>query len=133
MIRGSCLCKKIAFEAEELGDIVYNCHCSRCRKSHGAAFATQVFALKDSLNYLQGQELVSEFPGDKGIRTFCSVCGSRLMNYGIEGIDYLSIAVSAIDSPTGIKPIGDCFINTKLDWTVLDDSIEHFDEYPVQK
>ena len=42
MTRGSCLCGGVAFEA---GDPIElrNCHCSRCRKARGAAFAANLF------------------------------------------------------------------------------------------
>ncbi len=33
---GKCLCGKIEFEAQEIPGMVFNCHCSRCRISHGA-------------------------------------------------------------------------------------------------
>ncbi|OUR95406.1 hypothetical protein A9Q84_16360 [Halobacteriovorax marinus] len=130
MLKGSCLCGKIAFEAEDIPNMVFNCHCSRCRKAHGSAFATQVFAQKESLKFIKGRELLKEFTKDQGIRTFCSECGSRLMNYGVEGTDYLSVAISAIDEPSNIAPVADCFVTDKFGWSCLDEGIKHFDALP---
>ena len=40
MIRGSCLCGDVAWQVDGPVELMSHCHCSRCRKSHGAAFAT---------------------------------------------------------------------------------------------
>src|SRR5207249_145423 len=40
-VGGSCLCGDVAFELVP-GDWMGHCHCSMCRKAHGAAFATHV-------------------------------------------------------------------------------------------
>jgi len=130
VIKGSCLCGKIAFQADEISNKIYNCHCSRCRKSSGSAFATQVFANLDSLNFIKGRDALVEYESTGGIRTFCSACGSRLMNYGKPGVDYLSIAISAIDNPNGLKPSADCFTENKLPWCTLDNTISHHETMP---
>lgn len=130
MIEGSCLCGKISFEAQEIKGMVFNCHCSRCRKSHGSAFATQVFAVRGSLNFLKGKDSLKEFESTGGIRTFCDSCGSRLMNYAKDGGDYLSVAISAVDNRPDLTASADCFCDDKLSWTKLDDSIDQFDGFP---
>lgn len=40
MHKGSCLCGEVRYEIA--GDIKYvrHCHCSMCRKAHGAAFGS---------------------------------------------------------------------------------------------
>ena len=40
MIRGSCLCGAIRYEIAGPFEDMRHCHCSRCRKAHGAAFST---------------------------------------------------------------------------------------------
>ena len=37
MVRGSCLCGGVRFEADEI-PIMTSCHCSMCRKAGGGAF-----------------------------------------------------------------------------------------------
>ena len=39
-VKGSCLCGAVTYEVAGPFEFVGNCHCSICRKSHGAAFAT---------------------------------------------------------------------------------------------
>lgn len=130
MFIGSCLCKSVEFQAVEKPGLVFNCHCSRCRKSSGAAFATQVFAQRSTLNFTKGKELITEYESTGGMRIFCSKCGSRLMNYGKGDVDYLSVAISAIDTPVDIKPSADCFISNKYSWTSIDENIVQHNELP---
>lgn len=130
MIQGACLCGAIAFEVEEIPGLVFNCHCLRCRKSHGAAFATQVLSKRSSLKFSKGLALLCEYESTGSIRTFCSRCGSRLMNYGKNEMDYLSIAISAIINQGDFRPIGECFVAEKLNFIQLDSSIPHHTELP---
>lgn len=130
MLNGKCLCGEIQFRAQETPGIVFNCHCSRCRKSTGSAFATQVFAQRKTLEFIKGRDKLTEYESTGGIRTFCSNCGSRLMNYGKGDVDYLSISISAIDEPNELRPTADCFLSTKLPWCKTDQDIKSFDGFP---
>lgn len=131
MIEGSCLCGGIKFQVEPIPEKTYNCHCSLCRKAHGAAFATQVFAKGETLKFIQGEELLKEYQGPVGIRAFCSNCGSRLMNFLPDKTRYLSIALASIDSDTNIKPVSHAFAASKLDWVEPSKDIPCYDEMPA--
>jgi len=128
---GKCLCGKIEFEAREIPGMVFNCHCSRCRKSHGADYATQVFAVRDSLKFKKGgKEFLKEFSSTGGIRTFCSNCGSRLMNYAQDSGDYLSIAAACLHSGYHGEAVAHCFTAFKASWHVLSETIPAHKEFP---
>ncbi len=127
---GKCLCGKIEFEAQEIPEMVFNCHCSRCRISHGADYATQAFAVRDSLKFIKGQEYLKEYESTGGIRTFCSNCGSRLMNYAKDGGDYLSIAIACLDSSYQGKAAAHCFTGSKAPWHNPSVDIPSFEGIP---
>lgn len=133
MIKGSCLCGAIEYEVEPIAGKVYNCHCSQCQKSHGAAFATQVFAKGETLRFIKGEGCVREYshsPAHQGIRAFCSLCGSRLMNYLPDKSLYLSVAVSCIDTGFEGKPVAHAFVGSKATWYPLPDDIPSFEGVP---
>jgi hypothetical protein len=44
MIRADCLCGSVAWSVAGPLPPMYHCHCARCPKAHGAAFATYVDA-----------------------------------------------------------------------------------------
>ena len=44
MVTGSCFCGTVRYEVSGPFESMVNCHCSMCRKHHGAGFATYVSA-----------------------------------------------------------------------------------------
>lgn len=130
MIKGSCLCGAIEYEVEPVFDKVFNCHCSQCRKSHGAAFATQAFAKGETLKFLKGAELLNEYTGHGGVRAFCSNCGSRLMNYAPDKSLYLSVALSSVDSEHMGKPIAHANVDSKASWHEPTNDIPSYNGMP---
>ncbi len=130
-MKGRCLCRAIEFEADAVPGMVFNCHCSRCRTAHGTAFATQAFAVRSTLRFSKGQELLTEYDSsERGIRAFCSRCGSRLMNYEKDDGDYLSIAVGCLDDAYHGKPAAHVFVGSKANWYEPAKGIPVFDELP---
>lgn len=127
---GKCVCGAIEFTAEEVPNMVFNCHCSRCRVSHGADYATQAFAVRDSLKFTKGEELLTEYESTGGIRAFCSVCGSRLMNYAKEGGDYLSVAIACLDESYNGQATAHCFTVSKARWHTPTHDIPSFAALP---
>lgn len=130
MLHASCLCGAIEFEVEPIAGKIYNCHCTQCRKSHGAAFATQALARGETLRFLKGEKLITEYTGHGGIRAFCSRCGSRLMNYASDKRLYLSVALSNVDSDHAGKPVAHAFVDSKAPWHVPSSDIPSYPELP---
>lgn len=130
MVKGSCFCTEIQYEIELIPNKIFNCHCSQCRKSHGSAFATQAFAKGDTLNFIKGEELLSEYKSGRGVRAFCSKCGSRLMNYATDKSLYLSIALSTLDTEYEHGPVAHAFTSYKAVWHSPSDNIPSFEEMP---
>lgn len=127
---GKCLCGQIEFTATLIPGRVFNCHCSRCRTSHGSDYATQAFAVRDSLVFKKGQDKLKEYESTGGVRTFCSECGSRLMNFAKEGGDYLSIAVACLDESYTEEAVAHCFTGSKAAWHTLNQEIPSFKLFP---
>ena len=57
-IHGSCLCGGVEFEIAGPLTAPLNCHCSQCRKQHGAAFRSRVRVLAKDFRWLRGEHLV---------------------------------------------------------------------------
>jgi hypothetical protein len=132
MLRCSCLCRQIKFEFEDVPGQVFNCHCSVCRKSHGAAFSTQAVGKRSSLKFLQGKELLKEYHTPGGVRAFCPNCGSRLMNYARGRSDLMSVALAAIDGEYSGVPIAHVYVGSKAKWHEPSKDIPGYDELPGQ-
>lgn len=127
---GKCLCGEIEFTAKEIPNMVFNCHCSKCRVSHGADYATQAFAERSSLVFTKGKEQLKEFESTGGIRAFCSSCGSRLMNFAKDDGDYLSVAIACLDKSYQGKAAAHCFADSKAPWHIPTSDIPSFNGFP---
>ena len=71
MIRGSCLCKRVRFEIQGRLGRSSHCHCSMCRKAHGAAFGTYAEVRNEHFKVVAGAELILRYRSSPGVeRTF---------------------------------------------------------------
>jgi hypothetical protein len=61
MIKGSCLCGGVKFEIRGSKGPFELCHCNRCRKATGSAFAAGLRVRGEDLRIVQGQELIKTF------------------------------------------------------------------------
>ncbi|MFJ4348560.1 GFA family protein [Pseudomonas sp. NPDC089401] len=99
--QGSCLCGAVRFELLTAPKAVSHCHCSQCRKGHGAAFASYGSVPREALRMLSGAEVVSGYASSESVlREFCSRCGSSLFWSRSRGAyaDWISIALGTLDT-----------------------------------
>jgi len=75
--RGSCLCGAIRFRASLPSKWIAQCHCSTCRRAHGAPFATWVGFPSEQFTFEAGSIEPTWFESSPGARRdFCPRCGT---------------------------------------------------------
>ena len=126
-IFGSCLCGKVKYEVTGALSDVDHCHCSMCRRQHGAAFATYADFDSGAFRWSQGEELVKiyEVAGGGGW-CFCVDCGSTLA--GTEEGLVSSIALGTVEGDPNIKPGSHIYVGSKAPWFDITDDLPQFDE-----
>lgn len=100
--QGSCLCAAVSFELLAPPKAVSHCHCSQCRKGHGAAFASYGSVPRSMLRILRGATSIKTYASSPTVvREFCVECGSTLFWSRSEGefADWVSIALGTLDTP----------------------------------
>jgi hypothetical protein len=128
MIRGSCLCGGIRFEAAEIPLIVY-CHCSKCRKANGSAFEAGAAVRSQDLRFNAGMDLIQSFESSPGVRRgFCRVCGSRAPSPSRDGASYF-VPAGLLDDDPGETPALHIFVGSKAPWWTIDDDLPKFDTW----
>lgn len=122
--QGSCQCGGVRYEV--VGEIrsIAHCHCSLCRKTHGAAFASFAICPRDGHRYVAGAELVRSHDSSADARrSFCSVCGTPLSWVAKDGprADWLAFPVATLDTP--VRPLKQKHIHTgsQVSWLTLHD------------
>ena len=78
MVHGSCLCGAVQFRYQGPSLWSAHCHCTLCRRAHGAAFVTWVGTKANTFEVTQADELrwFESSPGAR--RGFCHTCGTTL-------------------------------------------------------
>ena len=131
MLRGSCLCGGVRYEINGSLSGVLNCHCSMCRKAHGAAFRTRASVKAADFHWVRGEELVTYYESSPGNhRGFCRVCGSPLLSrFDFEPAVY-GLPLGALDDDPGKKPKRHVFVAYKAPWYDISDGLPQFAELP---
>ncbi|MGF1770336.1 GFA family protein [Enterovibrio makurazakiensis] len=125
---GSCLCGSVRFSVESFSEKAANCHCTMCRKFHGAAFGTLVGV--KGLNWLSGQGSLKEFVASNGsTRTFCSNCGSSL-GFRVKGepLERIELAIATFDVDIPVKIDAEIYTGYKANWCALRPDLVTFSE-----
>jgi hypothetical protein len=131
MINGSCLCGAVRYEIS--GDLrnMTHCHCSMCRKSHGAAFATYAEIELSDIRFTQGNESISRYQSsDSAQRIFCSRCGSNLLFDPKETPNQVWVAVGGLDSDPKERPGVHICVGSKAPWFEITDTLPQFTDDP---
>ena len=126
--KGSCLCAKVTFKVSGFSPRAPNCHCSMCRKFHGAAYGTLVGVT--GLEFLTGKAQLKEFiASNETTRTFCHECGSSI-GFRVKGADLsqIEIAIALFDEDIPVRIDAHIFTQNKACWSTIDDRLEHFEQ-----
>lgn len=130
MLRGSCLCGNVRFELEGTPRFINHCHCSMCRKVHGAAFGSFLHADGRGFRWLAGESLVENYHSSPGsIRAFCRVCGSNMPVLEEQGA-HVIIPAGTLDDDPAVRPIVHIHTASQAPWFAITDDLPQFAEWP---
>jgi hypothetical protein len=106
-VTGGCRCHAVRYRVTAPADEVCHCHCSICRRVHGAAFAS--FAIVPPGNFIitAGADRLTRYDSTPGVqRYFCSRCGAQI--YGdvdkLPDIRFYTIGTPRRRRPSGPRP-----------------------------
>ncbi|MGG5820518.1 GFA family protein [Falsiroseomonas sp. HW251] len=119
---GGCLCGAVRFRVGLPSNWVAHCHCSLCRRAHGAAFVTWMSAAVDSLTLQEGSEAALRWhessPG--AARGFCRDCGSPMLFRSEAWPAEIHVAAAALDDGPDRAPQVHAFWDTHVAWASVD-------------
>ena len=122
---GSCLCGAVQYQLNSAPKAVSHCHCSQCRKGHGAAYASYGSVLCTDLQLMAGEDALTTYRSSaKAQRQFCAHCGASLFWSSTEG-DYtgwISVALGTLDTPFDAGKQKHLHVDAKAPWHAITDS-----------
>lgn len=130
MYKGGCLCGKVRFTISGPVENIVHCHCSRCRRSQGSAFATNGNVNAADFKLLSGSELLTAYestPGQK--KYFCKVCGSPIMSKSVQTPDKIRLRIGTIESDIEERPTAHIFVTSKANWEEISGDLPQYESY----
>ncbi len=124
-VRGGCLCGAVAFELELPSKWCAHCHCSMCRKAHGAGYVTWVGFDSTHFTLKKGDHHLTWYFSSPGARRgFCSTCGSTMLFESERWAGETHVSLACLDGPIDRKPRANAFFDAHVGWMPIDDGLE---------
>ena len=130
MTTGTCLCGNIQFRLDGPFQMMMHCHCSRCRKHHGSAFATFVGAAASGFEWLAGSDTIATWTGSNGFpRYFCPTCGS-VTPAPNDSSEVRFVPAGNLVEDCDARPEMHIFAASKAPWYRITDAVPQFATVP---
>jgi hypothetical protein len=127
-IGGSCLCGAVSFRVALPSQWCAHCHCSLCRKAHGAAFVTWAGFDDSGFEITAGQDdLRWHASTPEAERGFCIHCGSSLFFRSKRWPGEIHVTVASLDQPLDRDPQSNVYDGDRVGWGEIHDGLKSID------
>ena len=129
-MRGTCLCGEVAYEITGRLGPVLNCHCSKCRRWHGAAYRARTSVDVSQFAIVRGTDCVASFKSSELVtKHFCRICGSPLHSTYDDRPTVIGIGIGALEGVQS-PPEAHIFTGSKASWHIITDTLPQHEEWP---
>lgn len=131
---GGCYCGSVRFRITgSIRNIVY-CHCSRCRKANGSAFAANGIVRSLDFKILKGENSLTAYQSTPGkMKYFCRVCGSPIVRRNSVRPEEVQIRLGTIDSDIVERPMAHIFTTSKANWGTIEGDLPQYEGSEVDR
>jgi hypothetical protein len=129
-IPGACLCGAVTFDVSPPYRWFAHCHCSMCRKHHGALFATSLGVAHERFRWRSGEADIVHYRATAAFeRPFCRHCGSNVPAVSHEATT-LEVPAGLLDGDLGAQPRAHIFVGSMSSMHTITDALPQHDAYP---
>jgi hypothetical protein len=124
-LSGHCLCGDITVATSVDPAFQANCHCTDCRRSTGAVYATILFFKEEDVT-LGGETGEFHHLSDRGsemTKLFCPKCGGPVATKNSARPGMIGLRAGLFDQPEAIKPERNVFLDSRIPSTPIDEGI----------
>jgi hypothetical protein len=123
LYRGECLCGAVRWQVAAPLQCMAHCHCTICRKHHGAVFATYVAAPLDGFRYTAGEDQLERYQTSPGwYRPWCRTCGSVAWT-ALPGQGMVAGPAGNLVDDLPVRPEFHMFVRSKVPWLDINDGL----------
>jgi len=114
---GACLCGQVRFEITPPTKWCAHCHCTMCRRAHGAAFVTWIGVPEAQLELVAGRNTVQWYASSPDSRRgFCQHCGSSLFFRSERWPGEIHVARANVPGEIDREPDEEVHADTRAAW-----------------
>ena len=128
---GGCLCGGTRYVLRRAPSAGGDCHCIDCRRSAGASYVTWGSVPRQDLRITKGEPRKVAYAGR--IRGFAACCGTHLFVEDKPDSETIDVTIASLDDPTPFAPNKAIFLEDKLPWVALNESIPSYQTIPQSK
>ena len=97
-LSGGCFCGAVRYTITAPAVDTHHCHCSICRKFHGAIFVTLSIFPRNAFTYDKGTANLGTYNSSEKVhRHFCKTCGCPISLDLVDNPDVIAVATGTID------------------------------------
>jgi hypothetical protein len=106
--------------------MLYQCHCSLCRKQGGSVSNTGLIVSADKFRWLAGEGDISKWQRSTGFRShFCRQCGSTVPN-PLRNTGYVWVPSGLLDDDAPLRIGAQLFLGSRQSWDLPpEDGMQH--------
>ncbi|MDA0704421.1 MAG: GFA family protein [Proteobacteria bacterium] len=133
-IEGRCQCGTVRYTVAAPAEEFYHCHCSICRRLHGATFASYAGVARGAFAIRQGAGNLLRFDSSPDCRRYrCVACGCQLFFDDDRWPHLRFYAPGTADGHPGHPKRLEkhIFVASKLPWYEIADDLPRFDGFPA--
>ena len=125
---GGCVCGGTRYVLRNRPLSLGDCHCIDCRRSAGAPYVTWGCVRREDLSVTKGEP--RKIVHANRIRSFAACCGTHLFFEDTKDSDTIDVTIASLDDPAPFAPQKAIWLEDKLPWVTLDESLPSFPKSP---
>jgi len=122
-VEGGCFCSAVRFSIDLPSKWCAHCHCSMCRRIHGAGYVTWVGVESEHFHLLAGDQLQWYASSPDARRGFCRTCGSSMLFESKRWSGETHVALACLDGAIDRHPEAHAHYDAHVDWMPLDETL----------
>ena len=131
---GGCFCGQVRYLITAPAGYTHHCHCSNCRRIHGAAFVTYSMFPRASFRWESGADDLGAFSTSRGVsRRFCRNCGTHVAGEMEAFPNVISISTATLDNCEwpGSPPddLRHGWVSSQAPWLQLNDGLPRHEKW----
>lgn len=123
-VTGRCLCGSVRYEVDLPSKWCAHCHCSMCRRAHGAGYVTWVGVAEGQFRLLCTEAALGRYSSSPGVRrSFCRTCGATFLFESERWPGEVHVTLASFDGDIDKSPQAHAFYDSRAPWVCLGDSL----------